>query len=420
MAAIMMKMFAKSFFRQPLMNRLLPLYVAAFSHGFVLWYAIEKLFMQSIGFTDATIGVMAAVYTIVTLLVETPSGILADRWSRKGVLLIASVLLVLATLLGGLSYNVPVYIVAMGLWGIFYALYSGTYESVVYDVLLEEQQSADNYEKWFGYVRFVDSIALALGALLGGLVSALANPRMTYFITIPFSLISVLALLRFREPLLHKAEPLSSVQAHVAATFASILKRRSLVPVLLVLLSGGLLLKVILEFNQLWWLALAAPIGMYGVATAANLGSLGLGGLLAAKLRIDKPLVFTGVVTVIIASAASLVFWRNFYAVVVVQMLLVTTMLASEIIFARSLHDELSSTLRAGAASAVSTFVSIIFIPFSLVFGSISNRHDTFSAAWMVLAIAIVMVLALAGSIMHRRMQRARLYDIVSTETPVK
>lgn len=402
------------------MQRLLPLYVAAFSHGFVLWYAIEKFFMQSIGFTDATIGIMAAAYTIVTLLTETPSGILADRWSRRGVLLIASVLLVLATVLGGLSHDVSTYIIAMGLWGIFYALYSGTYESVVYDVLLEEQQSADNFEKWFGYVRFVDSSALTLGALLGGLVSALTNPRMTYFVTIPFSLISVFALLRFREPLLHKAEPLSSVRKHVAATFGAILKRRSLVPVLLVLLSGGLLLKVILEFNQLWWLTLAVPLGMYGVATAANLGSLGLGGLLAARLRIDKPLVLLGMVTVIVASAASLVFWRNFYAVVAVQMLLVIFMLASEIIFARSLHDELPSRLRAGAASAVSTFVSIIFIPFSLVFGSISNRHDTFSAAWLVLGIAVVMVLALVGSVAHRRMQQARLRDIVAAETPRK
>lgn len=416
----MVEMSAKLFFQQPLMRRLLPLYAAAFSHGFVLWYAIEKFFMQSIGFTDATIGVMAAVYTVVTLLVETPSGILADRWSRKGVLLIASVLLVLATLLGGLSHSVPTYIFAMGLWGVFYALYSGTYESVVYDVLLEEQQTADHFEKWFGYIRFVDSIALALGALLGGAISALTNPRMTFFATIPFALISVFALLRFREPLLHKAEPLSSVRTHVAATFGAILRRRSLVPVLLVLLSGGLLLKVILEFNQLWWLALAAPIGMYGVATAANLGSLGLGGLLAARLRIDKPLVLIGVVAAIIASAASLVFWRNFYAVVIVQMLLVMFMLASEIIFARSLHDELPSRLRAGAASAVSTFVSVIFIPFSLMFGSISNRLDTFNAAWMVLGIAVVMALALGGSVMHRRMQRARLADVVSVETPRK
>ncbi len=39
-------------------RRLLPLYVAAFLQGFVLWYAVEKLFMRSIGFDDAGIGLM--------------------------------------------------------------------------------------------------------------------------------------------------------------------------------------------------------------------------------------------------------------------------------------------------------------------------------------------------------------------------
>ena len=38
--------------------------------------------MTSIGFTSATVGVMAAVYAVVVPLLEVPSGMLADRWSR--------------------------------------------------------------------------------------------------------------------------------------------------------------------------------------------------------------------------------------------------------------------------------------------------------------------------------------------------
>ncbi len=44
-------------------RRLLPLYVAAFFEGVILWYAIERLFMTSIGFTYATVGVMIAAYS---------------------------------------------------------------------------------------------------------------------------------------------------------------------------------------------------------------------------------------------------------------------------------------------------------------------------------------------------------------------
>ena len=49
---------------------------------------------------------MAAAYAAVVPILEVPSGILADRWSRRGVLMAASAALALSALIGGLSHNV--------------------------------------------------------------------------------------------------------------------------------------------------------------------------------------------------------------------------------------------------------------------------------------------------------------------------
>ncbi len=46
-----------------LTRRLLPLFIAAFSQGLVLWAPIEKVFLNSIGFDQAALGLMAACYT---------------------------------------------------------------------------------------------------------------------------------------------------------------------------------------------------------------------------------------------------------------------------------------------------------------------------------------------------------------------
>jgi MFS family permease len=124
--------------RALLRKRLLPLYIAIFLQGFVFWYSTEKLFMYSIGFDAASVGLMIAVYSIVLLLAETPSGILADRWSRKGVLILASIALAISAIIGGSSLNVPMFMLAASIWAIYYALYSGTYEAIIYDVLLEQ------------------------------------------------------------------------------------------------------------------------------------------------------------------------------------------------------------------------------------------------------------------------------------------
>ena len=93
-------------------RRLRPLYIAVFLQGFLLWLPVEKLFMNQIGFTPVSVGVMAAAYAAVTPLLEVPSGVLADRWSRRGVLILSAVALLLASLVGGLSRSVPTYIVS--------------------------------------------------------------------------------------------------------------------------------------------------------------------------------------------------------------------------------------------------------------------------------------------------------------------
>src|SRR6185503_1723280 len=151
-----------------LMRRLLPLYVAMFFHGFVLWYVVEKLFMRQIGFDDTGIGFMVAAYSALVLIAETPSGILADRWSRKGVLMVASVFLAIASLVNGLSTEPVMFVIGSLIWGVFFALYSGTYDSIVYDTVKEETGSGELYDKYFGRYRAVDSVALVSGALLGG------------------------------------------------------------------------------------------------------------------------------------------------------------------------------------------------------------------------------------------------------------
>src|SRR5918992_5467748 len=108
-------------FRDALGRRLAPIYLASFIGGLALWVPIEKLFMTEIGFTSATVGVMAAVYAVVVPILEFPSGVLADRWSRRGVLILGTVAVLVSVLIGGFSQNVTVYIVAAAFLGVYFA-----------------------------------------------------------------------------------------------------------------------------------------------------------------------------------------------------------------------------------------------------------------------------------------------------------
>lgn len=376
--------------KDPIIRRLIPLYGAAFLQGLILWYAIEKLFMTGIGFTDATIGLMVAAYSAMMLLFETPSGILADRWSRKGVLIIASVALAICSLICGASDSVEIYILGILFWGIFYALYTGTYDSIIYDTLLEEKKNADDFDKFYGKLKVAESASWVVGALLGGVAAELIGLRGTFFLSIPISILSIGALVVFKEPLLHKASEIRTIKAQMADTLKSVSRRGVLRYVLVVLIGIFLVTEMLYEFNQLWLIALAAPILWYGPANAFLYAAEGIAGLIAPHLRLRRHAVLLLLFGAVVALILGLIFIRNLAIIVAAQVLLAILLLAIDIIFTGSMHDELSSNVRAGAASAVSTLGRLLLIPVSLVFGYLSYKYNVFGATWLLLAIVVV------------------------------
>jgi MFS family permease len=168
-------------------RRLLPLQIGVALQGLILWVPIEKLFMTEIGFDAAAVGVMAAAYAAVVPLLEVPSGILADRWSRRWVMILGCVALVASSLLGGLSQNVIAYVVAAMILGVYFAFSSGTVDSVVYDTVVEQTGSNELYETWIGRTRAVESAAFVLSALAGGVLAQFTSARFTYFVTVRWS-----------------------------------------------------------------------------------------------------------------------------------------------------------------------------------------------------------------------------------------
>ena len=234
-----------------LARRLRPLQAGVGLQSLMLWVPVEKLFQTQIGFGAAAIAIMAAAYAAVVPLLEAPSGILADRWSRSGILIISSAAAAASALVGGLSHNVATYIVAALIPGVYVAMNSGTVDSVVYDTVIEETGSADSYERWIGRVHVVESAAFTASALAGGLLAGATSPRLTYFVTIPLVLASIVAFGRFREPGLHRAAEPLALRRHVAITFGAMTRIPCVRRVLLLAALTAMLSQAVFEFGPL-------------------------------------------------------------------------------------------------------------------------------------------------------------------------
>ena len=194
--------------------------------GLILWVPIEKLFMTQIGFDAASVGVMAAAYAAVVPLLEVPSGILADRWSRSWVMILGCVALMTSSLLGGLSQNVIAYVIAAMVLGVYFAFSSGTVDSIVYDTVLEETGSNELYERWIGRIRAVESAGSCSARWPAECSPSTPSTRFTYFATIPLIGLAIIGFLRFDEPRLHQAAERVSLRSHVALTFRTMITSR--------------------------------------------------------------------------------------------------------------------------------------------------------------------------------------------------
>jgi MFS family permease len=387
--------------------RLRPLYVAVFLWNVSLWVPIEKLFETDIGFDAASIGVLAAIYAAVVPLLEVPSGVLADRWSRRNVLLLAVVALAVSALIGGLSTNVATYSVSALFLGVFFALQSGTTESMVYDTLLEETGSSDAFERTIGNVRMIESTALVSSALAGGAIAEVAPLRLTYFLTVPFLAGSIVALMAFREPRLHETSEPQPLREQVLSTYRTLIGRGTLRPIVTLAVLAALLLQAMLEFGPVWLVALGAPAIVYGPHWAGLMSALGLGGLLGGRLGFSRSAPVAAVGAAMVVCCLVLTLSHVTIAVIAAQVALTLLVVAVSIPITRRLHDAVPSGIRAGVASGVGTLTWLTFMPFAVVFGVVSNRAGVDTAAWSLVIIAGVTALLMLAFVLSHRVEPA-------------
>lgn len=383
-----------------LARRLVPLQAGVGLQGMILWVPVEKLFMSEIGFTPASVGVMAAAYAAVVPLLEIPSGILADRWSRNWVMVWSSIALLASTVIGGLSQNVAAYIVAAVVLGAYFALNSGTVDSMVYDTVLEETGGSESYERWIGRVRMVESGAFAASAIAGGLLAGWTSARTTYFATLPFVAAAVVAFLCFREPRLHRSTEPVALRAHVALTFSAMARRPAMAQVVLLAALAAMLASAVFEFGPLWLVALSAPTALYGPYWAGLVATLGLGGFLAGRLDLGRTAPAVVLAVIGPAAAIGLALTSSLVMAIAAQITLAVMLAIIGIHAGRLVHDAVPSTIRTGVASGIGTLSWLFFLPFSLVLGWLARQQGVQRSGWLMGgAVLVVALLLLAAAL---------------------
>jgi len=160
-------------------------YAFNFFDRFILIFPLYTVMFVDAGLKPVEITVCLTAWSITSFVLQVPSGVIADRWSRRHIL-------ALAQLARGAGFVVWLvyphfwgFLAGLLLWGIKSAFTSGTFEALLFDELKARGRAAD-YTRIFGRARAVQ----AGGVLLAALGAAVAA-RFGYGASLVASLVAV-------------------------------------------------------------------------------------------------------------------------------------------------------------------------------------------------------------------------------------
>ncbi|NJJ41710.1 MFS transporter [Paenibacillus apii] len=357
------------------------LYAVRFFGSLIPAYVIERLYWEERGMSIQLVVYTEMIFAVTVVLLELPTGIIADRWSRKR-------MLVLASLLGCFEFLILLYAdsfrhfaLAVFLAAVGRTAGSGAENALLYDSLKAAGRE-ESFEQALGRLNAVDIASTMLAAMCGSVLAGRFGYGLNYWISLASSIAALFFTFMLVEPAASGEAEREKGMPASASIADSVRFFRSNRGVLMVMLSGmvtGASLNFIDEFWQLYLDRVGIPPAAFGLFSASIFLLRLPGNILAYKLksRLGSRLLLTAVTAVLAAGFLYLSMARNASGLAAILLICLAGGLI-EPLAAGYLHHRIGSSMRATLDSFQSLGLNAALIAAGLGFGYFSSRWDVF------------------------------------------
>lgn len=150
-----------------------------FLDSFVLIAPFYTVMFAEHGLSPADIGVVLASWSAVCLVLEVPCGVLADRFSRRGLMALAQLVRCVGFAVWILFPGFWGFLIGLMLWGLKSATLSGAFEAAVFDEL-KTMNRQDEYVRVFGRTQAARFAGVLAASLAAAALSFLSYPQMIW------------------------------------------------------------------------------------------------------------------------------------------------------------------------------------------------------------------------------------------------
>lgn len=159
---------------------------------------VVVLFYQENGLSLTQVLLLQSYFSILIILLEVPTGVIADKYSRRLSLILSTITITIGAFIYSASSTFTTFLVAETFWAFGCSFLSGADTALLYDTLKELKKEKE-YKKIQGKGYYYTLIAGGLSAVVGGFI-AKYSLRMTWLITAIMMLGLIFLAFRFREP----------------------------------------------------------------------------------------------------------------------------------------------------------------------------------------------------------------------------
>ncbi len=238
---------------------------------------IIVLFWQSHGLNLRDIMLLQSGFALTILILEIPTGYLADRWGRKNTLVLGCCFGCAAYLAYATGETFWRFLLAEILIGIGSSLLSGTVEAMTYDTLLELGRERE-YRRVAGNQAFFEFNTEAVSGILGGLLGAYSLALPLWLTAIPMAF-AVLTAASLREPKRHRLQKAAHFKTIVRVSSHTLFRDPGLRMIILTYGLISALSMIFFWFFQPYQNLVGVPVVFFGIMHAITLA----GGACAAK-----------------------------------------------------------------------------------------------------------------------------------------
>lgn len=322
------------------------------------------------GLTLVEIGLAESIFHMSSLMMEIPTGAIADLYGRKVSRLLGVVVKIvyLTTLIFVNSFGLAAF--SMFLAALSYNLESGADTAFVYDTLVDNN-AIDSFTKIQGNREVVLQVSSLIGIFIGGFIAE-RSYTLAILAAIIMFIISFIIGSTLVEPKQRTKEERPSFKQHLVLSYQEIIKQPKLI---VLMIFGSLLLTSLITahyYISLYWLNKGISLTLISFWFMIQSSGAILGGLTVSKLIKSNHTVWVKGIGI----AITLCLWviihptLGFYALFLLgfldSLLYVTLM--------HIINESIQSHQRATLLSVNSMFFSVVMIVIFPLFGYIADR----------------------------------------------